>query len=291
MRLSTKRRASGDDVRKVVLAALATALDDRKEEAKKKPGLTGVRAVATGAVIYTAGRAAFSGGRFIKDRFGSDGRPDDDDRSEDEEYEDEEYDDEPRAEEDEEPEDEEYDDEPRAEEDEEPEDEEYDEEPRAEEDEEPEDEEYEDEPRAEEDEEPEDEEYEDEPRAEEDEEPEDEEYEDEPRAEEEDEPEDEDYEEPEAEEDEDDYEEESPRRRSRGSHGRAGDRRRTPSASPRTRRSRSSRAAQVVHDPPSGRRMNMSSWPGTGRISPRRELCEAGATGPRSGDRPDMTSG
>src|SRR5687768_5651368 len=96
MRLSTKRWASGDDVRKVVLAALATALDDRKEEAKQKPGLTGVRAVATGAVIYTAGRAAFSGGRFIKERFGSDGRPDDDVRSDDEEYEDE-----PRAEEEE----------------------------------------------------------------------------------------------------------------------------------------------------------------------------------------------
>jgi hypothetical protein len=183
MRLSTKRWASSEDVRKVVLAALATALDDRKEEAKQKPGLTGVRAVATGAVIYTAGRAAFSGGRFIKERFGSDGRPDDDARSEDEEYEDE-----PRAEE-EELEDEEYEDKPRAEE-EELEDEEYDDEPRAEE------------------EELEDEEYEDEPRAEEDEEPEDEEYDDEPQAEDEDELEDEDYEEPEAEEDEDDYEEE-----------------------------------------------------------------------------------
>jgi hypothetical protein len=51
MRLSTKRWASGDDVRKVVLAALATALDDRKEEAKKKPGLTGVREVAGGASV------------------------------------------------------------------------------------------------------------------------------------------------------------------------------------------------------------------------------------------------
>ena len=83
-----------DDVRKVVLAALASALDDRKEEVKKKPGLTGVRAVATGAVIYTAGRAAFSGGRFIREHFGSDGRPDesDDRASEDEEFEDEEYD-------------------------------------------------------------------------------------------------------------------------------------------------------------------------------------------------------
>ena len=35
MRLSTKRRTSSDDVRKVVLAALATALDDRKDEARR----------------------------------------------------------------------------------------------------------------------------------------------------------------------------------------------------------------------------------------------------------------
>ena len=100
MRLSTKGRATSDDVRKVALAALASALDDRKEEAKKKPGLTGVRAVATGAMIYTAGRAAFSGRRFIKEHLGSDGRTDEsDDRRE--EYEDQEYEDqeceEPRA--------------------------------------------------------------------------------------------------------------------------------------------------------------------------------------------------
>src|ERR687895_160903 len=132
MRLSTKRRTTSDDVRRVALAALATALDDRKEEAKRKPGLTGVRAVATGAVIYTAGKAAFTSRRFIRDHLGSDARGKDEDEEaraeEDEdyeeaqaaedEYEDEEYE-EPRAEEDEEPEDEEYE-EPRAEEDEEP---------------------------------------------------------------------------------------------------------------------------------------------------------------------------
>src|ERR671916_204168 len=121
MRLSTKRRTTSDDVRRVALAALATALDDRKEEAKKKPGLTGMRAVATGAVIYTAGKAAFGSRRFIREHLGSNSRDED----------------EPRAEEDEEPEEEEedYEEEPRAEEDEdyeEPE-EEPEEEPRAEE--------------------------------------------------------------------------------------------------------------------------------------------------------------
>jgi hypothetical protein len=187
VRMPIKHKPNADDVRRVALAALATALEDRKEEAKKKPGLTGVRAVATGAVIYTAGRAAFTGRRFVRDHFGSDGQGHErDDDADEEEY------DEPRAEEDEEYEDEEEE-EPRAEEDEEYEDEDEDEEPRAEEDEEYEDEDEEDEPRAEEDEEYEDEEEEEEPRAEED-----EEYEDEEE------------EQPRAEEDDDDYEESEP---------------------------------------------------------------------------------
>jgi hypothetical protein len=165
--MRVKKKTTADDVRRVALAALATALEDRKEEAKRKPGLTGMRAVATGAVIYTAGRAAFTGRRFVREHLGSDS--DSQDRDE-EQTEDEEYDDEPEAAADE---DEEYD-EPRAEEDE---DEEY-EEPRAEEDDEAE---YEDD---------------DEPQAEED--------EDEPEAEAEDdsEEEDDDYEEPEAEQEE-----------------------------------------------------------------------------------------
>lgn len=154
MRLSTKRKTTTDDVRRVALAALASALDDRKEEAKRKPGLTGVRAVATGAVLYTAGKAAFTGRRFVREHFGSDGAEDRADEDEEEveddepraEAEEEEYeeDEEPEAEaeEDEEPEAEfDEDDEPEAEaeEDEEPEAEaDEDEEPEAEADEEPE---------------------------------------------------------------------------------------------------------------------------------------------------------
>src|ERR687895_54378 len=112
MRLSTKRRTTSDDVRRVALAALATALDDRKEEAKKKPGLTGMRAVATGAVIYTAGKAAFGSRRFIREHLGSNTREEDEEYEEPEAEEDEEYE-EPEAEEEEEPE-EDYE-EPRAE--------------------------------------------------------------------------------------------------------------------------------------------------------------------------------
>ena len=73
------KKPSMDDVKKVAVAALVSALDDGKEEAKKKPGLTGVRAVATGAVIYTAGKAAFSGRRFINERLrGEDDAPEED---------------------------------------------------------------------------------------------------------------------------------------------------------------------------------------------------------------------
>src|SRR3954452_18345868 len=102
MNVSTRRRTTAEDVRRVALAALATALDDGKQEAKKKPGLTGMRAVATGAVLYTAGRAAFTGRRFIRDRLGTDGEAED--RADEREEEEEELleDEEPRAEEDEE---------------------------------------------------------------------------------------------------------------------------------------------------------------------------------------------
>jgi len=120
MKLQPKRKPTADDVRRVALAALVSALDEGKQDAKKKPGLTGVRAVATGAVIYTAGVAAFKGRRFVQDQIAA-YRDDADDDEEFDEY-DEEYDeaDEPEAEEEDFDEDEERD-EPEAEEDERPE--------------------------------------------------------------------------------------------------------------------------------------------------------------------------
>src|SRR5690242_15593452 len=117
-----KRKTTVDDVRSVVLSALADALDDGKQEARKKPGLTGVRAVATGAVLYTAGRAAVAGHRFYRDRFGADANGAEEDpeaqaeSDEDEYVEEDDDEEEPRAEEDEEPEAEaDEDDEPEAE--------------------------------------------------------------------------------------------------------------------------------------------------------------------------------
>jgi len=113
-----------DDVKRVAVAALVAALDDSKDHARKNPRLTGVRAVATGAVLYTAGKAALNGRRFINERLRSDGsgeEPEDDEGYEDdEEYDQEdEADDEPVAEEDDDfEEDEEPEEEPVAEEDE-----------------------------------------------------------------------------------------------------------------------------------------------------------------------------
>ena len=108
MKLKPKRKATADNVRRVALAALVSALDDGKQEAKQKPGLTGVRAVATGAVVYTAGRAAFKGQRFVRERLVN--RAEEEDVDEDEER------DEPEAEEEDVDEDEERE-EPEAEED------------------------------------------------------------------------------------------------------------------------------------------------------------------------------
>ena len=109
-------KPNADDVKRVAVAALVAALDDGKDQAKKKPGLTGMRAVATGAVLYTAGKAAFNGRRFINERLEARAEQDEDDEDfeDDEELEDEE---EPVAEEDEDFEDvEEPEEEPDAEE-------------------------------------------------------------------------------------------------------------------------------------------------------------------------------
>ena len=106
------------DVRRIVLAALASALEDGRgqEQAKEgRKGLTGVKALAAGAALVTAGRAAFKNRDFIRDRLqGDHDEPVDEEDYEDEDYEedeDEEYDDEPEGEAEED-----FDEEPEAEE-------------------------------------------------------------------------------------------------------------------------------------------------------------------------------
>ena len=147
--LSKAPRPSGDDVRRVALAALAAALDEGTQQQQKAPkrkgGLkSGVRTVAAGAALYVAGRAAYNNRDAILEQL-QDGREQDDEDPVAEEDEDEE----PVAEEDEDFDDDEEE-EPVAEEDEDF-DEDEEEEPVAEEDEDYDDEEEE-EPVAEEDE-------------------------------------------------------------------------------------------------------------------------------------------
>ncbi len=76
---------SADDVKRVAVAALVAALDDGKETAPKKPRLTAMRAIGTGAVLYTTGRAVISGRRFFNERINGDGEEleEDDDLDED----------------------------------------------------------------------------------------------------------------------------------------------------------------------------------------------------------------
>ncbi len=96
-----KDKSPSVDVRQIVLGALASALNDgsqQESEKEGKKGLTGVRAVAAGAALVTAGRAAYKGREFIRERLGRDDEDEPVDEAEYEEYEDEEY------EEDEEPE-------------------------------------------------------------------------------------------------------------------------------------------------------------------------------------------
>src|SRR5918994_429668 len=94
-------KPNADDVKRVAVAALVAALDDGKENAKKKPGLTGMRAVATGAVLYTAGKVAFNGRRFISERLQSDDGSEEDEALDDDEELEEDEEEEPVAEEDE----------------------------------------------------------------------------------------------------------------------------------------------------------------------------------------------
>ena len=125
MRLLTRRKTPTEELKDAAIEALVNALDDDKRAAKS--GAKGVRALAAGAVIYTAGHAAFKGQRFVREQLSSDTEDDQAEDLEDEketrayeepqaeEYEVDEDDDEPEAvEDDDEPEAVEDDDEPEA---------------------------------------------------------------------------------------------------------------------------------------------------------------------------------
>ena len=108
------------DVRKVLMAALASAMDDGRQQQPAKEGrkgLTGVRALAAGAALATAGRVAFKNRDAIRDRL----QGDHDEPVDEEDYDDEEYEGEPEGEGEEDFDEEDVEDEPEGEEDEEPE--------------------------------------------------------------------------------------------------------------------------------------------------------------------------
>src|SRR3954471_2842584 len=136
--LSKAPRPSGDDVKRVAMAALAAALDEGSKEkpAKQRSGaMKGVRTVAAGAALFVAGRAALKNGPALIEQF-QDGS-DEEEEAEAEEDEDcaEEDEEEPEAEEDEDFDEEDDGEEPEAEEDEDFDEEDDGEEPEAEEDE------------------------------------------------------------------------------------------------------------------------------------------------------------
>jgi hypothetical protein len=71
MRLLTRRKTPAEELKDAAIEALVNALDDDKRTAKR--GTKGVHAVAAGAVLYTAGRAAFKGGqRLVRKQLSSD---------------------------------------------------------------------------------------------------------------------------------------------------------------------------------------------------------------------------
>ena len=70
MRLLARRKTPTEELKDAAIEALVNALDDDKRAAK--PGTKGVRALAAGAVIYTAGHAAFKGQRFVREQLSSD---------------------------------------------------------------------------------------------------------------------------------------------------------------------------------------------------------------------------
>jgi hypothetical protein len=69
MTLLMRDKSPIEQLKHAAIEAAVRALDDEKASSKDKPALTGVRAVATGAVLYTAGHAAFKAHRLLREQF------------------------------------------------------------------------------------------------------------------------------------------------------------------------------------------------------------------------------
>ena len=83
MPLLTRRKTPTEELKDTAIQAVLNALDDDKRATK--PRTDGVRALAAGALIYTAGRAAFKGQRFVREQLSSDAGDDQAEDLEDEE--------------------------------------------------------------------------------------------------------------------------------------------------------------------------------------------------------------
>lgn len=68
---STRQPTLTEQLQSAAIDAALSALADRRRGSKDRPALKGVRAVAAGAVLYTAGRAAFKGRRLLRGQLSS----------------------------------------------------------------------------------------------------------------------------------------------------------------------------------------------------------------------------
>jgi hypothetical protein len=72
MRLLTRQKTRAEELRDAAVTGLLSVFEDQEHETSGKRGLTGVRAVAGGAAIYTAGFAAYKGRRFLRNQLSRD---------------------------------------------------------------------------------------------------------------------------------------------------------------------------------------------------------------------------
>jgi len=71
MGLLTRRKTPTEELKSAAIEALVNALDDDNKRAPEPGGTKGIRAVAIGAVIYTAGRAVFKRQHFVREQLSS----------------------------------------------------------------------------------------------------------------------------------------------------------------------------------------------------------------------------
>jgi hypothetical protein len=76
MKLLARRETPTEQLKNVAIEVALSALFDGQSKPKDKPALTGVRAVAAGVVLYTAGWVAIKGRGVLRPEAGS--RQDDD---------------------------------------------------------------------------------------------------------------------------------------------------------------------------------------------------------------------